>query len=262
MAPDAHKMETHTPPRVSEPIAISQVSRGYFVYDVDVIMHLRHEHHICGVLRGSLPLFPQQNVFLGVPLELMPEEARLLVDKGAAKIVNDCHMHVNMLRTLSKEERTAFTRSLMKRGVEMAKDAENLAGRKRQDALQRLQRGKPGSHTSSLPDIGAQKMEETSQRRQDSGEVEGNTLFDVPDVPPEGALDSPASSVALEPYRITPTTSSALIHQPTAVSAVDLPQGAGELVGLKLGRSKGHQNGVGDANEAQSFRRERMAVIL
>lgn len=224
MPPGTHKMEIHTPPRISEPIAISLVSRGYFVYDVDVIMHLRRRHHICGVLRGSLPLFPQQNVFLGVPLELMPEEARLLADKGAANIVNDYRLHMDMLHTLSKEERTAFSRSLAKKGVEIAKDAEYLAGRKRKDALQRLQRGKAGSHTSPLPDIGTQKVEETSQRRQVSGEVEDNALFDVPSPRPEGTLDSATSSVALEPYRVTPTTSSILIHPPTAISAADLPE--------------------------------------
>ena len=43
---------------------------------------IRSQHRICGVLTGSLPHLSQQNVFLGVPLVLMPEEAVLLVDIG------------------------------------------------------------------------------------------------------------------------------------------------------------------------------------
>lgn len=45
---------------------------------------LRSQHHICGILTGTLPHLSQQNVFLGVPLLLMPEEVVLLVDKGTS----------------------------------------------------------------------------------------------------------------------------------------------------------------------------------
>lgn len=43
---------------------------------------IRSQHRICGVLTGTLPHLSQQNVFLGVPLVLMPEETVLLVDIG------------------------------------------------------------------------------------------------------------------------------------------------------------------------------------
>jgi len=46
------------------------------------ISRLRSEHHICGILTGTLPHLSQQNVFLGLPLVLMPEEVVLLVEKG------------------------------------------------------------------------------------------------------------------------------------------------------------------------------------
>lgn len=46
------------------------------------IATLRSEHRICGILTGTLPHLSQQNVFLGVPLALMPEETVYLVDKG------------------------------------------------------------------------------------------------------------------------------------------------------------------------------------
>ena len=43
---------------------------------------IRSEYRVCGTLVGTLPHMSQQNVFLGVPLVLLPEEAVLLVDKG------------------------------------------------------------------------------------------------------------------------------------------------------------------------------------
>jgi len=64
-----------------------------YVWDVDDIATLRSHHHICGVLTGTLPHLSQQNVFLGVPLLLIPEEVVLLVDKGLAILVDDQNAH-------------------------------------------------------------------------------------------------------------------------------------------------------------------------
>ena len=40
------------------------------------------------MLTGTLPHLSQQNVFLGVPLLLMPEEVVLLVEKGKVVLFN------------------------------------------------------------------------------------------------------------------------------------------------------------------------------
>ncbi|KAI0274413.1 hypothetical protein BGY98DRAFT_73279 [Russula aff. rugulosa BPL654] len=64
-----------------------------FVWDVDHIATLRSEHRICGVLTGTLPHLSQQNVFLGLPLVLTPEELVLLVEKQLAIIVHDPAAH-------------------------------------------------------------------------------------------------------------------------------------------------------------------------
>ncbi|QEU58616.1 Sen34 [Kluyveromyces lactis] len=53
------------------------------LYDVDDIAKIR-EHGVAGVLIGTLGGAPQQNVFLGVPLRLMMEEALWLVEVGHA----------------------------------------------------------------------------------------------------------------------------------------------------------------------------------
>jgi tRNA-splicing endonuclease subunit Sen34 len=44
------------------------------------------------MLTGTLPHVAQQNVFLGVPILLMPEEVVLLVEKRAPLNANLCNM--------------------------------------------------------------------------------------------------------------------------------------------------------------------------
>ncbi|XP_069803480.1 tRNA-splicing endonuclease subunit Sen34 [Dendropsophus ebraccatus] len=48
---------------------------------------IREEHGVVGNLVGSLARKPRQNTRLGLPLQLLPEEAQLLVDIGAARLV-------------------------------------------------------------------------------------------------------------------------------------------------------------------------------
>ncbi|KAF9792960.1 tRNA-intron endonuclease catalytic domain-like protein [Thelephora terrestris] len=64
-----------------------------FVWDIDDIAVIRTEYRVCGTLLGTLPHLSQQNVFLGVPLVLSPEEAVLLVNKGFAVLVDDPAAH-------------------------------------------------------------------------------------------------------------------------------------------------------------------------
>jgi hypothetical protein len=61
---------------------------GYFVYLIllDATL-LRSAHHICGNLTGTLPQAAQQNVFLGLPLELLPEEVVCLMKDGAFNVL-------------------------------------------------------------------------------------------------------------------------------------------------------------------------------
>lgn len=47
--------------------------------------YVREELRIVGTLVGCLPRAPRQNVHLGLPLQLMPEETTLLLEKGITK---------------------------------------------------------------------------------------------------------------------------------------------------------------------------------
>lgn len=119
------------------PIPISYVSGRYLLFSIDVVTYLRREHHICGVLIGTLPQIPQQNVFLGLPLELMPEEARLLVDKGVACIVDEAKAHERM-NTLLEEDRKRYLRDLESQGLHVSRLQTDRKERQREQTLKKL----------------------------------------------------------------------------------------------------------------------------
>ncbi|XP_076456632.1 tRNA-splicing endonuclease subunit Sen34-like [Babylonia areolata] len=54
----------------------------------DAVM-LREHHRVVGVLVGCLPRHPRQNLHLGLPLQLLPEELTLLLDKGVVRLVKE-----------------------------------------------------------------------------------------------------------------------------------------------------------------------------
>ncbi|KAG0147300.1 hypothetical protein CROQUDRAFT_670589 [Cronartium quercuum f. sp. fusiforme G11] len=73
------------------PISISN-GQG-FIWNINDLAQLRVDHHICGLLTGTLPQLAQQNVFLGLPLQLLPEEVVLLVELGIAVLVDERTSH-------------------------------------------------------------------------------------------------------------------------------------------------------------------------
>jgi tRNA-splicing endonuclease subunit Sen34 len=119
------------------PLAISLIGSRYFLFSADEVEYLRREHHICGVLTGSIPQIPQQNVFLGLPLELMPEEVLLLVTKEVAYIVDDVRAHDEGVRNLGKARRQDYLASLRQAGEKAAKSQAESRGQKREQALKK-----------------------------------------------------------------------------------------------------------------------------
>ncbi|KAM3424175.1 hypothetical protein BST61_g11282 [Cercospora zeina] len=133
--------DANTAPPVTEPIPIFKLAHRYVLYDANHVTYLRREHNISGVLMGTLPQASQQNVFLGLPLELMPEEARLLVEQNVAYIVDDTAEHKrNFLGSgLSEEERRAYQAALRKQGQAAALDASKRSDDRKKAALSKIQ---------------------------------------------------------------------------------------------------------------------------
>lgn len=90
---------------------------------------------MCGMLVGTIPNLSQQNVFLGIPLELMPEEARVLVEKGAAYIVDDAAVHQKAFGEMSRDERLMWLEEMDKRGEEVTRGTEDLKEKRKDRAL-------------------------------------------------------------------------------------------------------------------------------
>lgn len=129
MAPSA------APKTIQEPFPISRIAHRYLLFDVDVIAHCRRNHNICGMLVGTIPNLSQQNVFLGIPVELMPEEARVLVELDAAYIVDDAEVHQKTFGKMSREERLKWLHEMDSRAEEVTRGTEKLKEKKKDEAL-------------------------------------------------------------------------------------------------------------------------------
>ena len=52
-------------------------------------LNLRRSHRIVGNFVGALPCQPHQNIWLGLPLELLPEETTLLLEQGVVYLLDN-----------------------------------------------------------------------------------------------------------------------------------------------------------------------------
>lgn len=211
-------MATDAAPSVPEPFPIFKLAHKHLIYDADTVAHVRREHNICGVFIGGLPQAPQQNVFLGLPLELMPEEARLLVEKGVAYVVDDVKAHKDgfLGPGLSAEERRAFQAALSRRGVAAARKQEERSDERKKAALSK----KLGTDNwNDIPEDMLGPSAERSKRKKAKGKArsgaatpsaEDETLFASPmnSFPSQLAESLPQTpEPGPEPHSITPTTS-------------------------------------------------------
>jgi len=144
-----------------------------------VVSHVRATHHMCGCLSGTLPQIPQQNVFLGLPLELMTEDAALLVEKGAGFIVGDKDAHHRGLKGMAEEKKKKY---LAER--EEACMAEALAHQKVTEERR----------AAYLRDRAPKKVGEESAQEED---ITGESEFPFAPAAAETRPEAPATSKAL-----------------------------------------------------------------
>lgn len=76
---------------------ISQVAGHYLIFDPSAASVLRREANTNGVLVGTCPQQPSQNIFLGLPIELRKEEVDVLVNQGIAHVVDAAAAHAEIL---------------------------------------------------------------------------------------------------------------------------------------------------------------------
>ena len=164
---------------IKEPVPISYVGGRYLLFDIDVVTHLRRAHHICGTLMGTLPQIPQQNLFLGLPLELMKEEVKILVDRGYAHIVDDREWH-KKYQNFHGNERKLYLDSIRSEGMKLSQAAANVQQKRTQAALDNIGR-----------DV---QKEDMFNESLESKYISSST-------------DVLTTSASIQPYAITPTIS-------------------------------------------------------
>ncbi|EEH49399.2 tRNA-intron endonuclease [Paracoccidioides brasiliensis Pb18] len=202
------------------PVPISLVSGHYFLFSADAATYLRREYHICGVLIGTLPQIPQQNVFLGLPLELMPEEARLLIEKGVAYIVDDIKVHENGMQNISDQDRRRYLQFLEQEGRQAALVQAGRKEQKREEALKQLKKKQTVKQTGSPQDLSQSPSQSQSSNQEEPEEL----LFDNGEPALHSALASSRPSIAVHAaFGITPATSNGLFPTTTPSSFPTLP---------------------------------------
>ncbi|KAF2258482.1 SEN34 subunit of tRNA-splicing endonuclease [Lojkania enalia] len=213
---------------VTEPFPISNVAGRYLLFDVDVISHVRRNHNICGVLIGTIPNLSQQNVFLGIPLQLMPEEARVLVEQGHAYIFDDAQAHMQGFFGMSRKDRLEFLRMMDERGQQRARDVRRKAEERSEKALR--EKGLLQARTE-------QKESEALVAEGDPGTDAGGSLFgSTPQLPANRRV----ADKKLAPHFITPTTSYPPLAPPSQPSTLALPEVPRQYPIYRYMQSKGY----------------------
>ncbi|MBW0512075.1 hypothetical protein O181_051790 [Austropuccinia psidii MF-1] len=178
---------------VGPPIHICVSNGEAYIWAVEEVERLRIDHQICGLLTGTLPQLAQQNVFLGLPLQLMPEEVVVLVDLGIAVLVDERKSHRsatiedahNYLATRAKEIEEE-TQSLALRDAERRRAMENLyqsqiaAAEEKRQARKQLQAQALIEHTTCSAAEGMIPPDEVTEEKSGSSSANIPRYISIP----------------------------------------------------------------------------------
>lgn len=180
------------------PVAISEIGGRYLLFDIKAISWLRKNHNICGVFIGTLPQNPSQNVFMGLPMQIMPEEAQLLIEHDIAYILEDAKAHDIALAKTNEPKQKQYLAETQEQArlISEAKAVEKAYVSKQ--ALKRVKDRKSRSEDDS-----PQQIEE------EPGDIEDESLFDVKAGSTRSTRKSSGKGLIMS--NITPTTSKSLI---------------------------------------------------
>jgi len=210
MAPD-------TP--VPNPFPISCIAGRYLLFDPPTIAHARRTHNITGVLIGTIPNLSQQNIFLGIPLELTPEEARVLVEQSYAYIVDDAEVHRQGFLEMKREDRLKLLRDLDEQGMRHSREIARKAEERSEQALK-----EKGITTRTAKRDAPIKQPATERESNAEGKADADTsLFNVDTSPTTKLSRPPQSEKKLDPTFFTPTTSHPPLPLPQPSSPLPLP---------------------------------------
>lgn len=139
------------------------------VWGAEAVQALRERLGVGGRTVGALPRGPRQNSRLGLPLLLMPEEARLLAEIGAVTLVcaprPDPRQHSLALESFKRQQE----QGLQEQSVLAAQARET----RRQELLEKIAEGQAAKRQRLEQDIGATtELQEKPSKNQGAGENE------------------------------------------------------------------------------------------
>jgi len=184
-------------------IRISKIGGRYLIFDVQDVGHLRRHHNLCSVLVGITPQAPNQNLFSGLPLEVTSEEVKMLVERRAALVEDDCAAHLSQLSSADASSRRHYVESLRKqrRGLQALLEKQ-AAEKQRQSAEARAKfAGKSGKRRKP--------SEPTEPVQKPSAGSAEESLFDSP--AESSKAPRPARPVPVS-FAFTPTTTLGLFR--------------------------------------------------
>ncbi|KAK8105344.1 hypothetical protein PG999_008703 [Apiospora kogelbergensis] len=209
-------------------VRISKAANRYLVFDIDDVMYLRRNHSICSPFVGTMPQAPQQSVFMGLPIELMAEEAQVLVEKNVAYVVDDCSYHPARITAAGPQDRqyidavqaiTSDAERSLREGAEARKAMFANKGSSKK-------KGKKNVKTSDTPS--SEDVIDGPSVDADAEAAAATSLFDTTTESPVATnKNPPVNREASEPWMATLTTSDSLLApspgQNEPLASVDVP---------------------------------------
>ncbi|KAK0714944.1 hypothetical protein B0H67DRAFT_553562 [Lasiosphaeris hirsuta] len=190
-------------PMADRQVRISRIGGRYLAFDIEDVVYIRRHHGICAILMGTMPQNPTQNIFLGLPIELYAEEARLLIDKKVAYIADEATEHLSQLKTMDPTARSAYLQSLKMQRKTAQLGLEDAKAKSKAQYQRRAQ-----TITASSSD-NPNRTKPASSGREDS-------LFDSQPQQP-----APVAKLALP--AVTPTTSNVLVASGGSSVSIQVP---------------------------------------
>ncbi|XP_008589628.1 PREDICTED: tRNA-splicing endonuclease subunit Sen34 isoform X1 [Galeopterus variegatus] len=182
---------------------VVEVANGRsLVWGAEAVQALRERLGVGGRTVGALPRGPRQNSRLGLPLLLMPEEARLLAEIGAVTLVSaprpdPCH-HDLALASFKRQQDQSFQ--------EQSTLATEARETRRQELLEKIAEGQAAKKQKLEQDSGT--SQETSGSRaageneardcQASGEQEETASYSPQPGPSNGVAPLPRSALLVQ----------------------------------------------------------------
>lgn len=201
---------------VNLPVPISCIDNKYLLFDIQAISWLRKNHHICGVFIGTLPQNPSQNIFLGLPMEIMPEEAQLLIDAGVGYILDDARAHDEAMAKMNSGRRREYANEVRIQIEELSnakareRELEKRKAMKKQKQKQKQKDYRENDRTLST-NIDSQQVGDSAEPESQE-DTAAESLFE----PPPDDIDSPVRALPSNivpdtTLSMTPTTSALLL---------------------------------------------------